>query len=76
MKRCPYCERAKALLNARQYPFTEVVVDTDDEAKWAELEKLSGMRTMPQIFVGDTCIGGFTDMDALDREGKLAGIVA
>lgn len=76
MKFCPYCERAKSLLKSRNYSYTEIVVSVDDEAKWADLEQRSGMRTMPQIFVEDKCIGGFTELDALDRAGKLAEIVA
>jgi glutaredoxin len=48
-----------------------VLVDENDDQKWEELYKLSGMRTMPQIFVGDQLIGGFTDLDDLDKKQGL-----
>ena len=76
MDYCPYCERAKRLLASRGYPFTEQKVDMDDEAKWKELEARTGMKTMPQIFIGDVCVGGCTDLEELDRSGKLAPMLA
>ena len=72
---CPYCERAKRLLTARGYAFTETKVGMDDEAQWQALEAKTGMKTMPQIFIGEKCIGGCTDLEALDSAGKLAELV-
>ena len=67
---CPFCVMAKRLLSQKGVPFEEVRVDTD-AAKRDEMMKLSGRRTVPQIFVGETHVGGFDDLSALDRAGKL-----
>lgn len=75
MDYCPYCERAKSLLKSRNLAFQEIKVDVNDEAEWDRLEKRSKMRTMPQIFIGEQCVGGFTDLDALDRAGKLLPLI-
>jgi glutaredoxin 3 len=72
MDYCPYCERAKGLLKQRGVDFTEVRVAEDDDAMWDELFRRSGMRTMPQIFVGDAVLGGYTDLKAQDDRDKLA----
>lgn len=68
---CPYCVRAKELLRRRGIPFEEILLDWDDEAGWQEAQKRSGMKTVPQIFIDGACVGGFTELDALDRAGKL-----
>lgn len=68
---CPYCVRAKQLLKSRGVPFEEILVDGDDPNVWQEMFQRSGMKTVPQIFFGDECIGGYTDLEALDRSGKL-----
>jgi glutaredoxin 3 len=73
---CPYCIRAKQLLKAKNIPYEEVQVNPDDETTWREMEKHSGMKTVPQIFFGDKCIGGFTDMDALDKRGELLALLS
>ena len=67
---CPYCIRAKMLLNKKGVPFEEVNVSGDD-AKRAWLVETTGRRTVPQIFINDEAIGGFDDMYALDRAGEL-----
>ncbi len=67
---CPYCVRAKALLQKKKVSFEEIDVENDD-AKRAWLVEASGQRTVPQIFVDGRPLGGFQDIDALDREGKL-----
>ena len=67
---CPYCVRAKALLDRKHVPYTDIMVDKDP-AKLAEMMQKSGRRTVPQIFVGDTHVGGCDDLYALDREGGL-----
>ena len=67
---CPYCIRAKMLLNKKGVPFEEVNVSGDD-AKRAWLVETTGRRTVPQIFINDEPIGGFDDMHALDRAGEL-----
>lgn len=65
---CPYCEQAKALLKAKEIPFVEKVI-TRDEIQ--ELSEKTGMMTVPQIFFGDTCIGGFTELLEIVKEDKL-----
>lgn len=67
---CPYCMRARSLLNRKQVPFTEINVGNDGEL-WAEMEALSGRDTVPQIFIGERSIGGYDDMAALERSGEL-----
>ena len=68
---CPYCIRAKALLKDRSVPFEEIDVSSDDE-KRAWLVKVTGRRTVPQIFIGEEPIGGFDELRALDVSGELA----
>ena len=68
---CPYCKRAKALLRSKGVTFTEYEV-ADNPEKLAEMiERSNGGRTVPQIFIGDTHVGGAMDMFALDDAGKL-----
>jgi glutaredoxin 3 len=67
---CPYCERARALLSRKGVAYTEIKVD-DDPAQREVMMKRSGRRTVPQIFIGERHIGGFDDMNALDRAGEL-----
>lgn len=74
MDDCPYCERAKKLLNERGVPYTEHRVPLDDDAQWDELYRRSRMRTMPQIFSDGKIIGGYTDLAALDEKTKLSSL--
>lgn len=67
---CPYCNWAKQLLDHKKVSYQEVRVDIDD-AKRAEMEKISGRRTVPQIVINDQPIGGFDDLSTLEKEGKL-----
>ncbi len=67
MENCPYCRQAKALLKQRGIEFEEISVDANDDAEWERLLKVSGMRTMPQIFQGTELIGGYTDLVEWDR---------
>jgi len=73
-KNCPYCVRAKALLDRKGVEYEEVDAETDDALR-AWLAEATGQRTVPQIFVGDRSLGGFTDIDALDRQGRLDAIL-
>jgi glutaredoxin 3 len=73
---CPFCHRAKQLLQDRGIPYTEVDVTGDDEARERLVEKSDGRRTVPQIFIGETGIGGYSDLAQLDREGKLQPMLA
>jgi glutaredoxin 3 len=74
MDYCPYCERAKSLLGQRGVPFTEIRVAEDNDAEWDRLEKLTGLKTMPQILHGDRVIGGYIDLAALDRQDQLSSL--
>ncbi len=67
---CPYCFRAKALLRSKEVEFEEVDV-TDDPDRRTEMERLSGRRTVPQIFIDAQPIGGYDDARRLDAIGEL-----
>lgn len=67
---CPFCEMAKMLLLHKGIEFEENNLDGDIKA-FEKLFKRSGMKTMPQIFVEDTLIGGYDDLKMLDESGKL-----
>jgi glutaredoxin 3 len=68
---CPYCSRAKALLDAKGVAYAEVDI-TMDSAKRAEmLGRANGQTTVPQIFIDGMHIGGSDDLAALDRRGEL-----
>ena len=67
---CPYCTRAKNLLESKGISYEEHNIENKPEEMKALMEK-TGMRTVPQIFINDKLIGGFDDMNALDKEGKL-----
>ena len=64
---CPYCVRAKSLLGKKGVPFEEVDVMMDDKARKEMLERSGGARTVPQIFIGDTHVGGCDELHALDK---------
>lgn len=68
---CPYCVRAKMLLKARGVTEIEEIRIDLDRARRDEMMSKTQRRTVPQIFIGDTHVGGFDDMSALDRAGKL-----
>ena len=73
---CGYCHAAKRLLAQKGVSYAETDV-TRDPAKRAEMmQRANGGRTVPQIFIDGRHIGGFTDMAALDREGKLDPLLA
>jgi glutaredoxin 3 len=68
---CPYCARARRLLEEKGIPYTEIDVEAQPQAR-AEMIRLSGGRqTVPQIFIGDTHVGGSDELQALDASGGL-----
>jgi glutaredoxin 3 len=67
---CPYCVRAKRLLEGKGVPYEEVDVANDDQAR-IELAERTGRRTVPQIFIGEDHVGGSDDLHALEEQGKL-----
>jgi len=73
---CPFCVRAEMLLKSRGVTGIEKIrVDLDPQQRQAMMQK-TGRRTVPQIFVGGTYIGGYDDLVALDRSGKLDPLLA
>ncbi len=75
---CPYCTRAKVLLKQKGVGADRIheIDITTDEAKQKEMVQKSGGRmTVPQIFIGSTHVGGFDDMAALDKAGKLDALL-
>jgi glutaredoxin 3 len=72
---CPYCVRAERLLAARGVgSIDELRVDLDPGLR-QEMIRITGRRTVPQIFIDERHIGGYDDLAALDREGKLADLL-
>ncbi|MDB5761155.1 MAG: grxC [Herminiimonas sp.] len=72
---CPYCIMAERLLKAKGVDVIEKIrVDLVPEQR-AEMMQKTGRRTVPQIYIGDTHVGGFDDLSALDRLGKLDGLL-
>ncbi len=67
---CPYCHAAKALLSDKGVDYTEITV-LDPDLREKMTQRAHGRRTVPQIFIGDTHVGGYDDMAALDRQGGL-----
>jgi glutaredoxin 3 len=67
---CPYCDWAKQLLEAKKIDYSEIRVDRDN-AKLEEMVRLSGRRTVPQIFINDEAVGGYDDLSALAKAGRL-----
>ena len=74
--RCSFCDRAKGLLEARGAAYEEIHLDRSDTESFVRLAKLTGHYTVPQIFVGGTHVGGFTELHALDRAGMLAEMLS
>ena len=73
-KNCAYCLRAKALLSKMGVAFEEIDVETDDQLRTWLVEQ-TGQRTVPQVFVGERSLGGYTDLEALDQKGELDPIL-
>lgn len=68
---CPYCVRAKRLLNQKKVVYEEIDVSSDPELRAFMVRRAGGMMTVPQIFIGDTHVGGSDELHALERAGKL-----
>lgn len=75
MQNCPYCVKAKSLLNQRGIPFETIMIDDWSDEDWAKFEKKSGMKTLPQIFVGEKLIGGYSQLSDLDAKDQLKGLM-
>jgi len=72
---CPYCVRAKALFDRKGLTYEEINVEEQQERDKMVI-KAGGRRTVPQIFIGSVHVGGCDDLYALEKEGKLAGILS
>ena len=73
---CPYCTRALALLKSKGVSYTQIDAGMDAARKAEMIERARGARTFPQIFIGDTHVGGCDDLHALDAAGKLDPLLA
>jgi glutaredoxin 3 len=73
---CPYCTAAKLLLKKKGAAFTEIDVTYDQETRKKMTDRAGGRRTVPQIFIGATHVGGSDDLHALDAAGKLDALLA
>ncbi|ETW12303.1 glutaredoxin 3 [Roseivivax marinus] len=73
---CGFCHAAKRLLTQKGITFTEIDVWADPERKPEMIDRAKGARTVPQIFVGDTHVGGCDELYTLERAGKLDPLLA
>ncbi|KKD38311.1 glutaredoxin 3 [Limnoraphis robusta Tam1] len=73
---CPFCIRAKSLLNNKGVEFTEYVIDGDEDARDKMAKRANGRRSVPQVFINDQHIGGCDDIHALEAAGKLDPLLA
>lgn len=73
---CPYCHAAKRLLTKKGVPFTEIDVGSDSSLRDAMTKRANGRRSVPQIFIGGTHVGGSDDIHAMDAEGRLDKMLA
>ena len=73
---CGFCHAAKRLLNQKGVEFTEIDVMRNPDRKPEMIQRANGGRTVPQIFIGETHVGGCDDLYELEREGKLDALLA
>ena len=73
---CGYCHAAKRLLTGKGVSFAEIDVSRDPARRQEMMSRASGRHTVPQIFIGDTHVGGYDDLSALERSGKLDPLLA
>lgn len=72
---CPFCVRAKSLLDRKNAHYDEIKVDEDSNKRMEMMEKSNGARTVPQIFIGERHIGGCDDLYELDSKGELDSLL-
>ena len=73
---CGYCAAAKRMLQSKGASYQEIDVMRDPSKRNEMMQKANGRRTVPQIFIGETHVGGYDDMAALERDGKLDTLLA
>ena len=72
---CPFCIRAKALLDKKGVEYTEHCIDGDEDARDEMRTRANGKSSVPQIFIDDRHIGGCDDIHALERKGELEALL-
>ena len=72
---CSYCSAAKHLLNKKKISYEEVDIGFDDKKREEMLEKSNGAKTIPQIFIGEKHVGGYVELKALEKQGKLNSLL-
>jgi glutaredoxin 3 len=72
---CPYCKRAKALLSQKDITFTDFEIDINPDLRPGMIERANGSSTVPQIFIGETHVGGCDELFALESTGKLDALL-
>jgi len=72
---CPYCTWAKKMLDSKKVSYSEIRIDLVEGARQDMLAKSDGQMSVPQIFIGDFHVGGYTDMVKLDQQGKLDSLL-
>jgi len=73
---CGYCHAAKRLLSQKGVSFSEINVSDEPERRLEMMQRANGRRTVPQIFIGENHVGGYEDLSALDRSGRLDPLLA
>ena len=72
---CNFCSAAKHLLNKKKVSYTEFNIATDSSKRQEMQEKTNGARTIPEIFIGETYVGGYQELKALEVQGKLNSLL-
>ena len=72
---CPYCDAAKRLLNKKNIPFKEINIALEESKMEEMLKKSNGMKTIPQIFIKNSHIGGYDELRALENKGELDKLI-
>ena len=72
---CPHCTQARELLDSKEIEYIEYDITGDNEAREAMVERTGGPKTVPQIFINDDLVGGNDNLQALEKQGKLDGLL-
>ncbi|MCF8111717.1 MAG: glutaredoxin 3 [Desulfobacteraceae bacterium] len=73
---CPYCTMAKSLLERKQADYEEIAVDDDSDKMAEAVLRSGGRKTVPQIFIDDKHVGGYDELNALEKKGLLDSMIA
>ena len=72
---CPYCIRGKTLLDRKGIPYIEIRIDQESQKRDEMIKRSGGRRTVPQIFINDQNIGGFSELWMLEQKGELDALL-